>query len=74
VLVQHVLDLSSGVPVMALKKFLCPAGDSPGFHQLLKASHKIINVEYGELRDTSIHHDDGKRRGMYQMKKGEVCQ
>ena len=39
---------------MALRKFMCPAGDNPDSHRLPKASPKVINVEYGELRDSSM--------------------
>ena len=51
---------------MAVRKFLCPAGDDPGSHQSAKASPKIINVEFGELCDSSKQQGDGKRRGTYQ--------
>ena len=39
---------------MALRKFLCPAGDNPDSHRLPKASPKVINAKYGELRDSSM--------------------
>ena len=48
---------------MALRKFLRPAGDDSGSS---KPSPKIINVEYGKLRDSSTRQGDGKRRGTYQ--------
>jgi len=51
---------------MALRKFLHPAGDDPGSHQSAKALHKVINVEYGKLRDSSKQQGDGKRKGTYQ--------
>jgi len=54
---------------MALRKFLCSAGDNPDLHQSPKASPKVINVEYGELRDSGMRQagqGDGKRRGAYQ--------
>ena len=54
---------------MALRKFLCPAGENPDSHRLPKASPKVINVEYGELRDSGTRQagqGDGKRRGVYQ--------
>ena len=51
---------------MALRKFLCSAGDDPGSHQSAKASPKVINVECGKLRNSSKQQGNGKRRGTYQ--------